>query len=98
MAIRLMITMLGTQRPPYRRAIGMPMRMLPRMKPSGSKRAGEHQQQRHADGDLGQGFRDPAAALSSLCLIGAGRNTMYSSAEPIKPSISNGKARGPTGS
>ena len=56
MAIRLMITAPGNQRPPYRRAIGMPIKMLADDETQGFESAGEHQQQHHADANLGQGF------------------------------------------
>jgi hypothetical protein len=92
-----MITMLGSQRPPYRRAIGTPMRMLATMKPSGSKVPANTSSSATQMAILVKVSRSSGGS-SSLCLIGAGRNTRYNSAELIRPSISNGKARGPTGS
>ncbi|MNG27953.1 hypothetical protein D3C84_1131390 [compost metagenome] len=77
--------------------MGTPIRMLATMKPRGSKVPANTSNSATQMPILVRVSRSSGGS-SSLCLIGAGRNTMYSRAEPIRPSISNGKARGPTGS
>ncbi|MNP48590.1 hypothetical protein D3C76_1427220 [compost metagenome] len=89
MLIRPMITTLGSQRPPYRRAIGTPMRMLLTMKPSGSKVAAKTSSKATQRPILFRVSRSSCGS-SSLCTMGVGRKARYSKPAAIRPSISKG--------
>ncbi|MCY1451917.1 hypothetical protein D9M71_688070 [compost metagenome] len=91
------MTALGSQRPPYKRAIGTPIRMLLTMKPSDSNVEANTSSSKTHKPTLHRVSRSSSGS-SSLRTMAVGRMARYSRPTPIRPSINRGKARGPTGS
>ena len=74
MAISVTITTLGTQRPPTGRHRNADQHAA-EDEAQRLERAGEHDQQRHADADLDQRVA-VQGRFFFVCLVGCGRNSM----------------------
>ncbi len=95
--IRITTTTLGSQRPAIQAGHGDADQNAAEDEAQRFEQPREYQQQDDAYADLDQGLTVQLGS-SSVCTMGVGLISRYNRATPIRPSISSGKARGPTGS